>query len=57
MERCNYSKLNADYEQKQQQQRKAADIGSTKSLNVNIADITEYPTINIPWYDDILGSL
>ena len=49
---------NADYEQKTSYAATVSvsdSVGSTtKSLNVNIADITEYPTINIrSWYDDI----
>ena len=49
---------NADYEQKTSYAATVSvsdSVGSTsKSLNVNIADITEYPTINIrSWYDDV----
>ena len=49
---------NADYEQKTSYSATVTvsdSVGSTtKSLNVNIADITEYTTINIrSWYDDV----
>ena len=49
---------NADYEQKTSYTATATvtdSVGSTsKTLSVSVADITEYPTINIrSWYDDV----
>ena len=49
---------NADYEQKTSYSATATvtdSVGSTaKTLTVSVADITEYPTINIrSWYDDV----
>ena len=49
---------NADYEQKTSYTATATvtdSVGSaSKTLSVSVADITEYPTINIrSWYDDV----
>ena len=49
---------NADYEQKTSYTATATvtdSVGSTsKTLSISVADITEYPTINIrSWYDDV----